>query len=148
MRWEKSLRRTYAVESGNCRLANHDVPALRLSSQPVFAGLVPRQPLLFALSDFVVVPGHEGDDAKGSNYEEHENDDEEGSAESRSSGIASAESVMVMVVHLDSSGFDSAITAWIGWRVCVDHDSFLALETVSTQNVSRIVCCIQPFCVW
>lgn len=108
-----------------------DMPTLRLSSQPVFAGLIPRQTLLFALSDFVVVPRYEGDDGEGSHYEEHENNDEEGSAEGGRSGVASAKCVMVVVVHFDGSGPDSAITAWIGWRVCIDHDSFSRLANVS-----------------
>ena len=78
--------------------------------------------MLFALSYLVEVPRHERDDTKGNGNEQNEDDYEEGSAAGRSSSIAGAERVVMVVMH-----FDSSVAAGIGWRVCIDQNSFVTL---------------------
>jgi hypothetical protein len=46
---------------------------------------------------------------------------------------------MVVVVHFDGSGLDAAIATRIGWRICIDYDSFAGLLHVSAQYAGRQV---------
>jgi hypothetical protein len=84
--------------------------------------------LLLALSYFVEVPRHERDDSKRNGDEKDEDDNEQSSAAGGTSCIAGAECVVMVVMH-----FDSSVAAGIGWRVCIDDNSFVTL-TLSVRR--------------
>jgi hypothetical protein len=100
-------------------------PVLRVFAQPVFAWLLPRQPLLLAFSYLVEVPRHECDNTKRDGNEEDENDYKKSSAAGRGSCVAGAECVMMVMMD-----FDSSVPAWVSWRVCIDYNSFVTLEVL------------------
>ncbi|KAF1929014.1 uncharacterized protein M421DRAFT_144700 [Didymella exigua CBS 183.55] len=67
-------------------------------------------------------PCYKCDDAKRNRDEQDQDDYKESSAASRGSRVAGAECVVMVMVD-----FDSSIAAGIGWRVCIDYNSFVTL---------------------